>query len=99
MFTPDMQITNGDGKKDPVLTMTAITVVAVLIKFLLSGFVLAINATTTITFGTVDGTVIGALLTPLLGAVVAHRYTDRKFPVDLNGNGKIDPEEEVKKEG
>lgn len=96
MFTSRMMITNSDGKKDSILTMTAVTLVAVLVKFLLSGFVLTVNGATTVTFGTVDGGVVGALLTPLLTAVIAHKYTDKKFAEDKNGNGKIDPDEEVK---
>lgn len=92
----DLAIKNSDGKRDPVLTLAIVTVAVVLFKFLLSGLVLTITGATVINFGTVDGTVIGALLTPTLGAAVAHRYTDRKFD-DANNNGIPDEEETPKK--
>lgn len=83
---------NTDGKKDAVLTMAAVAMAVVLVKILLSGLSLTIKGTI-ITFGTIDSALVGALLTPTLGAYVARRYTEKKFNVDLNNNGKIDPEE------
>lgn len=74
-------IKNTDGKPDAVLTMTLAGFVVILTKILLSGIVL--NAFgRELTFGSIDGAVIGALLAPTLGAYVARRYTDKKHGPD-----------------
>lgn len=95
----DFMVKNNWGKPDAMLTMSAIAMAVILLKILVNGLVITVGGAAVVTCGTIDGTVIGALLTPTLGAYVAHRYTEHKFPMDINGNGKIDPEEEIKKEG
>lgn len=92
----ELTVKNSDGRRDPILTLAVVTTLAVLMKFLVSGLIVAVNATTTITFGTIDGGIVGALLTPTLGAAVAHRYTDKRFE-DKNNNGIDDAEEVPKK--
>ena len=97
-----MLLKNTAGKPDAILTMSVAAMVIVLLKVLLGGFSVTLEDTlvvdgvkTVISFGAIDGTVIGALLTPTLGAYVARRYTEQKFAVDMNNNGVIDPEEKV----
>lgn len=87
-------LTNTDGKKDAVLTMTVVTLAVVLVRVLFAGVKLTV-AGVVLDVGPIDSGLVAALLTPTLGAYVARRYTERKFAVDLNGNGKIDPEEKV----
>lgn len=87
-----MWIKNTDGKKDAVLTMTLMGFLVILAKVLLGGVEIEV-AGAKYAFGTIDGAVVAAVLTPTLGAYVARRYTDRKYNVDLNNNGVIDPEE------
>lgn len=89
-------INNTDGKPDAVLTMTLAGFVVVLVKFLLSNVVLTL-ADRTFNFGSVDGSMIGALLTPTLGAYCARRYTDRKFTADTSG-GADESDPTTKKE-
>jgi hypothetical protein len=74
----EMWIKNTDGKKDAVLTLALAGFVVVLLKVLLGGFHLEV-AGKDITLGTIDASVIGAILTPTLGAYVARRYTDKKY--------------------
>jgi len=93
----DFWIKNTDGKKDAVLTMTLIGFLTVLVKVLFAGAVFDLGVRT-VSVGTIDASTVAAILTPTLGAYVARRYTEQKFAVDSNNNGKIDPEEEVKKE-
>ena len=71
-------IRNTAGKKDAVLTMAWAGFMVVLAKVLLSGLVIEIADAKTITLGTIDGSVIAAILTPTLGAYIARRYTDTK---------------------
>lgn len=92
----DLMVKNTDGKPDAILTMTVITLTIILLKFAVSGVTFAVDGSHSINFGAVDSGVIASLLGPTLGAYVARRYTEKKFAVDLNNNGKIDPEEEVK---
>lgn len=66
-------VRNSEGKRDAVLTMTLVGFAVILLKFLLAGVTVG-----SFTFGDVDATVIGALLTPTMGAYVARRYTDKK---------------------
>lgn len=88
----DLAFKNSDGKRDPVLTLAIVTTVVVLLKFLFSGFTMSVGGFT-LNLGVVDGGIVGALLTPTLGAAVAHRYTDRKFDSD----GDDTPQEPPKK--
>jgi len=74
-----MWIKNTDGKKDAVLTMATLGFAVVLIKVLLGGSHFHIG-NQEVVIGVIDGSVIGALLTPTLGAYVARRYTDKKLP-------------------
>lgn len=87
-----MWIKNTEGRKDAVLTMALIGFLIVLAKVLLAGVSVDV-AGAKYDFGTIDGMVVAAVLTPTLGAYVARRYTDKKFNVDTNENGIIDPEE------
>lgn len=73
----NMWIKNTDGKPDAVLTMTLAGFVVVLTKILLAGITI-VMAGREISFGSIDGAVIGALLAPTLGAYVARRYTDKR---------------------
>jgi len=41
-------------------------------------------------FGTIDGTVVAAILTPTLGAYVTRRYTDRKYHKPVKNEEKKD---------
>lgn len=93
-------ITNTEGKKDAVLTMTLVGFLVVLVKVLFAGAVFDLGVRT-VSVGTIDAATIAAILTPTLGAYVMRKYTDQKYAVDSNHNGKIDPEEEAeaKKEG
>lgn len=69
---------NTVGREDAVLTMAMIGFVIIVMKVLVSGIQLSFGDKV-IAFGSVDASVIGALLTPTLGAYVARRYTDTKF--------------------
>lgn len=75
-------INNTSGSPDAMLTMALMGFIVALTKFLLSGFVLTIEAGHTINFGEVDAASIAALLTPTLGAYVARRHTDKKYGPD-----------------
>lgn len=88
-----MWITNSSGKKDAVLTMAVIGFVVVIIKVLLAGFSITTAGKTVYSFGSIDATLVGAILTPTLGAYVTRRYMDTKFNYDKNDNGVIDPDE------
>lgn len=68
-------IKNTNGKKDAVLTMALIGFVVVLIKILFSGMTVEIMDRS-VNFGSIDGAVVAAILTPTLGAYIARRYTD-----------------------
>jgi hypothetical protein len=66
-------IKNTEGKRDAILTMSLLGFLVVLVKFALSGLTIG-----PFVFGELDAGVVGALLTPTLGAYVARRFTDRK---------------------
>lgn len=79
-------ISNTDGKKDAVLTMTLVGFLSIIGKMLAAGTMIHM-ATRDITIGGIDGSTIAAILAPTLGAYVARKYTDNKFgrydePVD-----------------
>lgn len=71
-------VKNSDGKPDAVLTFSLLAFLVVLVKFLIAGVVLDLNGVN-YSFGTIDASVIAALLTPTLGAYVGRRYTDAKY--------------------
>lgn len=71
-------IRNTDGKSDAVLTMTLWSLVVVLVKLVFSGFTLSFGGWS-VGAGAIDAGIIGALLSPTLGAYVARRYTDRRY--------------------
>lgn len=73
--------------------MSTIGFIVVILKVLLMGVSIVIDGKPIVTFGTIDATVIGAIITPTLGAYVTRRYMDKKFNYDKNNNGVIDPEE------
>lgn len=81
----DLAFKNSDGKRDPILTLAIISVIVVLLKVLGSGVTFNFGGAP-VSFGTIDGGLVGAILTPTLGAAVAHRYTDKHFE-DKNNNG------------
>lgn len=59
------------NRPDTMLTLAVYTTFVVLIKFLLSDIEIGI-----LKFGPIDAGVIGALLTPTLGAYVARKWSD-----------------------
>ncbi len=79
-------IKNTVGKPDAVLTLTLIGFIIVMLKLLIAGSSLTISGNT-YTAGTIDASVIAAVLTPTLGAYVARRYTDKKYDA---GEGEED---------
>lgn len=81
----DLAFKNSDGKRDPILTIAIFAVAIVLLKVLVSGVTFHVGGQL-VSFGVIDGGLVGAILTPTLGAAVAHRYTDKKFE-DKNNNG------------
>lgn len=87
-------IKNTDGKPDAILTMSVVGFAVVLIKVLLGGHTITNSLmNVSIEILPIDAATIGAILTPTLSAYVARRFTDKKYNVDLNNNGVIDPEE------
>lgn len=64
---------NSAGKPDAMLTLGAISLGVVLVKFFIADISVG-----PLVFGQLDGMVIAAILTPTLGAYVARRYTDSK---------------------
>jgi hypothetical protein len=69
---------NTDGQPDAALTMAFLAFLAVLFKVVLNGASVIIGGNT-YGAGTIDAGLVGALLTPTLGAYVFRRYTDVKF--------------------
>ena len=62
------------GTEDTMLTLGVLASLSAIGKFLLNGVAIQV-ADKTINFGTVDATLIAAILTPTLGAYVARKYT------------------------
>jgi hypothetical protein len=79
--TMNLWIKNTDGKPDAVLTMTLLGFLTVLVRLLFSNVTLELLGKT-ITVGAIESGAIAAILTPTLGAYVARRYTDKKYPVE-----------------
>lgn len=86
-------ISNTDGKKDAVLTMTFIGFLIIALKLLMAGCTIIYNGNS-FTFGSIGAAEIGAVLTPTLGAYVARRYTDKSTSkmetVDASNGEKAD---------
>lgn len=71
-------IRNTDGKPDAVLTMAFMGFIVVLLKVLIGETTFDLGDHT-YTFGGIDATVVGALLTPTLGAYVTRRWTEKRY--------------------
>ena len=82
-------IKNTEGRADAILTMALMGFIVVLVKVLLVGVELDIAGAKYV-FGTIDGTVVAAILTPTLGAYVTRRYTDRKYHKPVKNEEKKD---------
>lgn len=89
---------NGDGKEDAVLTMAWLGFLVIVFRILVSGLKISVWGQN-LEFSTIDAGTIAAVLTPTLGAYVAHQYNALKnnpfyikAKADLDGDGK---EEEV----
>jgi hypothetical protein len=80
-------ITNTEGKPDAILTMTFIGFIVILLKYVVSDVTLNILSFS-LNFGNVDAASMAALLAPTLGAYVARRFTDKKFPCPCDLEGK-----------
>lgn len=86
-------IRNSSGQKDGIFTMAVVGFAFCLVKMLLVGVTLQL-AGHEISFGTIDGSTIAAILTPTLGAYVGRRYTDRKYGADgIPGTADDEPAE------
>jgi len=66
-----MWLKNSKGAPDAMLTCCVMTLGVVLVKVALNG-VSALG----VEFGSIDAGLVGALLTPTLGAYVARKWTD-----------------------
>lgn len=64
---------NSRGKPDALLTFSAMSVVVVLLKILLNGVIYK-----GWTFGTIDATLVGAVLLPTVGAYTTKRVVGGK---------------------
>lgn len=73
-------------QKDTMLTFSAFAVLAALIKFLTNGVSITI-AGYTLNCGTVDAALIGAILTPTLGAYVIRKFKDSPDSTTTTTNG------------
>lgn len=63
------------GKQDTTLTIAVVSTVCCLFKFMISGITLEVMGYN-LSFGTVDASVITAVLTPTLLSYVARKYSD-----------------------
>jgi hypothetical protein len=75
---------NAEGKPDTMLSFAIVAFFIVCFKVLFGGmtFNIGIHA---YTISQIDPSMVGALLTPTLGAYVIRRYTDKKFDTDGDG--------------
>lgn len=64
------------GQKDTMLTMAVIATLSAVFKFLANGVTIE-----SVNLGTVDSTLLAALLTPTLGAYWARKHTDKTCEV------------------
>jgi hypothetical protein len=69
-------LNNTDGKKDACLTFATWAVIVCILKVLAAGASVKLGDAI-YSLGVIDAGIIGALLTPTLGAYVARRYTDK----------------------
>jgi len=74
----NLWVKNTEGKRDAMLSMSVWGFFIILIKVLVGGITFQV-AGKDICLGQVDAAVIGAILTPTLGAYVTRRYTDVKY--------------------
>ena len=75
---------NAEGEPDTMLSFAIVAFAIVCFKVLFGGMTFHIG-TQVFALSTIDPTMVGALLTPTLGAYVIRRYTDRKFDTDGDG--------------
>lgn len=87
---------NGDGKEDAVLTMAWIGFLVIIFRILVSGLEFKVYGQM-LKFSSIDAGIIAAVLTPTLGAYVAHQYNALKnnpyyirAKKDIDGDGKED---------
>lgn len=73
-------IKNSKGKPDAMLTFAVVAFLVVIVKFLASAVTLHLTGDKVVELGSVDSGSIAALLTPTLGAYVARRHSDQKYP-------------------
>ena len=85
---------NGDGQEDAVLTMAWVGFLVVVFRVLVSGLEIHIWKQD-LKFSTIDAGTIASILTPTLGAYVAHQYNSMKnnpyyikMKKDIDGDGK-----------
>lgn len=69
------------NKPDVALTISMVSVIVVLIKFLFSGINIKYLG---IDFGTIDAGVVAAILTPTLGSYVARKITSNPDKKETN---------------
>jgi hypothetical protein len=72
-------VRNTNGKRDACLTFAVGCVVVCLLKVLFAGVSVTFGGQS-YGLGSIDASIIGALLTPTLGAYVMRRYTDKVAP-------------------
>jgi len=75
---------NAEGKPDTMLSFAIVAFAIVCFKVIFGGTSFHIGAQI-LTISTIDPGMVGALLTPTLGAYVIRRYTDKKFDTDGDG--------------
>lgn len=85
-------IKNSEGKPDAMLTLTVIVLAVVLIKVIFGGMSVHIYSWT-MNVDPISPELAGVLLGPNIGAYVARRYTDRKFPKDDQKRDDLSPED------
>lgn len=85
---------NSDGKKDAMLTFAVASFFIVCLKVLFGGMSVTIHDHP-FSIGTIDASVIAAMLTPTLGAYVARRHTDSKISPSPEAEEEAKPSEKV----
>lgn len=71
-------IKNTDGHPDAMLTLSLLSFIFVLVKFVISGMSVTLGDAS-YSLGTIDAASIAAILTPVLGAYVGRRHTTAKY--------------------
>jgi hypothetical protein len=89
-------IKNTDGRPDAVLTFASAAVFVVLARLTFAGLEINLGNIKWV-IQTIDGTTIGAVLLPTLGAYVSNKYVNLNFhpdyirmKKDIDGDGKED---------